>query len=548
MPFATASRPAIWRQINQEAYDLLVIGGGVTGCGIALDAAMRGLRVVLIERGDYASGTSSRSTKLIHGGLRYLKQLEIKLVHDVSRERTIVHSLARHIVIPEPMLLPIIKGGSLGKQTTAIALWVYDFLADVKASEHRQMLDKTQTLDHEPMLHPDLVEGGGLYYEYRTDDSRLVIELAKTAASLDVHLMSYAAVTALRYDDAGSVIGAIVRDTYTGSEISISARITVNAAGPYVDSLRQLDQSLTTKHLRLTKGVHIVLQHERLPIKQSVYFDMPDGRMVFAIPRDGITYIGTTDTVYEGDIAQPEASLADVDYLLAGINHIFPSCRATIADVISSWAGLRPLIYEEGKSPSELSRHDEIMTSPSGMISIAGGKLTGYRLMAEQVVDLVTTRLPDSQLLRCTTREHRLIGGAFETDEAFSAYVHNVTSQPDTHGIIPIAIVTRWLYRYGSETPRVLAIARELATTYLEPNQCALAAEITYCLEHEMCMTESDFAVRRTGMIYFDKARLDAHAAFISSFFSTILGRTSSEAERALALFTQEIQAVTIFK
>ena len=449
MSFSHTSRPSYVKALTQNKYDLLVIGGGITGCGIALDATLRGLKVALVEQADFASGTSSRSTKLIHGGLRYLKQLELKLVHDVGRERAIVFQNARHIVIPEKMLLPIVQGGTLSARTTSIALWVYDLLAGVKKSEARKMLSLQNTLHEEPLLSHQKVIGGGLYYEYRTDDARLVIELAKSAVAHGAVCINYTQVTGLLYNEHKKVCGANVTDALTNGAFEIKAAKVVNAAGPFVDELRKTDHSLQGKRLLLTKGVHIVVPYDKLPLRHAVYFDVADGRMIFAIPRNGVTYIGTTDTIYKGDIDKPKANAADVVYLLDATNEMFPMAMLQISDVISSWAGLRPLIYEDGKSPSELSRRDEILVSPSGLISMVGGKLTGYRLMAKKIADLVAKELTMAtrKFPKSSTHDYQLSGGAFDSDEALKVFAEHITNAHQ-YNFISTFMRRSWVYRY----------------------------------------------------------------------------------------------------
>jgi len=549
MSFSFTSRETISSALSSQKFDLLVIGGGITGCGIALDAALRGMKVALVEKSDFASGTSSRSTKLIHGGLRYLKQLEFKLVHDVGTERAIVYKNARHVVIPEKMLLPIVKNGSLGKTPASLALWVYDYLAGVKKEEWRKMLNKEQTMTEEPLLNGDRVTGGGVYYEYRTDDSRLVIELAKSAVKNGALCMNYAEVKELIYDENKMVIGAQINDTISNKTFDIKASKTVNAAGPFVDLIRKVDQSLFGKRLQLTKGVHIVFPFEKFPLQRAAYFDVSDGRQIFAIPRDGITYVGTTDTVYNQDIDHPRTTLADVEYLIKATNEMFPSVKLSTGDVISSWAGLRPLIYEDGKSPSELSRKDEIIVSTSGLISIAGGKLTGYRLMAKKIADLVAKDLlaEAKNFPVSATQTYQLSGGEFTTDEELQEFL-NQTVTDVANGYLPNYFLHRWVFRYGRNTSQILEIAENFKTRYADPEQVALAAEMQYSFENEMVANEIDFAVRRTGMIYFDKIRLDRNLAFIHEFFSSLLHRTDESKAIALKQFSEAVAEVTDFK
>ena len=454
MNFSNLNRNTFTQQLASQHFDLLVIGGGITGCGIALDAALRGLKVALVEKNDFASGTSSRSTKLIHGGLRYLKQFEIKLVHDVGRERAIVHRNARHIVIPEKMLLPIIYGGSLGAYSTSIGLWLYDFLAGVKGPERKKMLDRHETLKAEPLLAFNKLQGGGLYYEYRTDDSRLVIEVAKSAFAQNAILLNYAEVKAFIYNNNKKITGAKVLDKITGSELDISASVVVNACGPWVDLLRKEDNSLQGKRLQLTKGVHLVFPYHKFPIQQAVYFDVEDGRMIFAIPRNNITYVGTTDTVYNRDLDKPQCDKDDARYLLNAVNKMFPSVNLQLTDIISTWAGLRPLIFEEGKSASELSRKDEIIVSSSGLISIAGGKLTGYRLMAEKIVDLVGKEL-GKKFRECQTKNFRLSGGEFKDENEFEKFFNELVEKAEAENI-PSEKIDEWFFRYGKNTIQLI--------------------------------------------------------------------------------------------
>ncbi|SDK02727.1 glycerol-3-phosphate dehydrogenase [Catalinimonas alkaloidigena] len=493
-------RHEVKQRMSSETFDLLVIGGGITGAGIALDAASRGLKVALVEKYDFASGTSSRSTKLIHGGLRYLKQLEIALVREVGRERAIVHRLAPHLVTAEKMLLPLTKDGTYGKLATSVGLFVYDVLAGVEKPDQRVMLSKEEALEKEPLLDPTDLEGGGYYAEYRTDDARLTVEIIKTAARYGVLSLNYMEVVDFEYD-AGEVKGAQCRDGLSGDALTIRAHYVVSAAGPWVDQLRDKNHSLSGKRLHLTKGVHLVVPHERFPVKQAVYFDVFDGRMIFAIPRGKITYIGTTDTDYTGDINHVVTKRSDAHYLLRAVNQAFPTVNLTLDDVESSWAGLRPLIHEDGKSASELSRKDEIFESETGLISIAGGKLTGYRKMAERVVDRIFRKEEGQRPFReCLTDQIVLAGGEFADEAAVGAYVRQVEQQ-----ITPLGLTSYDAYylvhNYGRDTDEILDLLKK------SPDQPEInlgLAELAFCFEHEMVHRPLDFFERRTGRLYFN--------------------------------------------
>lgn len=505
-------REELLHQLANQTYDVVVIGGGATGSGIALDAASRGLKTALVEKQDFASGTSSRSTKLIHGGLRYLKQFEISLVKETGRERAIVHKLAPHLVVSEKMLLPLIKGGTYGKLLTSVGLMVYDVLAGVESADQRIMLNKEETMKREPLLREDIVEGSGYYAEYRTDDARLTIELVKTAARYGAHSVNYTQVEEFLYaEEEGKkrVVGVRCRDNITGTTLDIAARKVINAAGPWVDELREKDKSAEGKHLHLTKGVHIVVPFEKFPVKQSIYFDVPDGRMIFAIPRGRITYVGTTDTNYDGIKENPRTNVEDVEYLVNGVNNIFPEVGLTVQDVISSWAGLRPLIHEEGKSASEISRKDEIFVSGTGLISIAGGKLTGYRKMAERTVDLAVKHL-GMPFQKCKTSKIVLTGGEFHGGEGVEAYTQWVASQLDQYDLD--ALEAHYLVsNYGKQVDWILNAIPEWQKKGHSAAEAMILAELDFCLQHEMIQNAQDFFIRRTGRLYFNISSIETY-------------------------------------
>jgi len=431
--FSGKTRKRMIETMAKNHYDLIIIGGGITGAGIALDAVTRGMKVALIEMQDFAAGTSSRSTKLVHGGLRYLKQFEIGVVSEVGKERAIVYQNGPHVTTPEWMLLPFHKGGTFGRFTTSIGLLIYDFLAKVKKEERRKMLTPIKTLEKEPLIKKNGLKGGGYYVEYRTDDARLTIEVIKAAAESGADLVNYTKAESFIFNDSKKIVGISVQDLFTKQTYQLHAKKVVNAAGPWVDELRNLDYSKNNKQLRLTKGVHIVFDQTAFPLKQSVYFDTPDKRMVFAIPRDEKTYVGTTDTFYNKDIQHPRTTLEDCHYLLDAIHFMFPDLSLSINDIESCWAGVRPLIYEEGKDPSEISRKDEIWESESGLITIAGGKLTGYRKMAENVVNLLANQLSilnQHSYKPCRTVHLPISGGDFSGNINYQTFIIKKQKKP----------------------------------------------------------------------------------------------------------------------
>lgn len=548
IPLNALRRHEIISNLSSQEFDLLIIGGGITGAGIALDAASRGLTVALVEKHDFASGTSSKSTKLIHGGLRYLKQLEISLVREVGRERAILHRNAPHIVIPENMLLPIVAKGSLGKRSTSVGLYAYDMLAGVRRKERRVMLSILQTLKQEPLLRKEILLGGGLYKEYRTDDARLTIETMKTARAHGAVMVNYTLAKDLIYEN-GKIAGIYAQDLLGNQHYKIHARKTVNAAGPWVDTLRNIDKSLKGKRLHLTKGVHIVVPYERLPLHQAAYFDVADKRMVFAIPRGRTTYIGTTDTNYKEDIDNPTTTLADVEYLLKATNYVFPTANLTVQDVTSSWSGLRPLIHEDGKSPSELSRKDEIFYSESGLISIAGGKLTGFRKMAERTVDVVVKQLSSEQAKEykpCYTDKITLSGGDFNDEDKIPVFADKLYNEHKSTGLLREDF-RQLVDKYGSNTPDVIGRI-EKTDASLPINIRSVIAEVDYCVEQELVETLGDFFTRRTGRLYFERPTIADLLQPVADHMATVLEWTPETKATRLADFEKEYLAAVDFR
>lgn len=507
MKFSSKHRKELLNGVNKQVLDVIVIGGGITGAGVALDGATRGLSTIVFEMQDFAAGTSSRSTKLVHGGLRYLKQFEVKMVAEVGKERAIVYENGPHVTTPEWMLLPFHKGGTFGSFSTSIGLRVYDFLAGVKRSERRKMFNREETIKKEPLVKQEGLKGGGYYVEYRTDDARLTIEVMKEAVEQGAKAVNYAKVDGFLYKD-GKVCGVLVVDLLDGEVYEVYGKKIVNAAGPWVDTLREKDHSKKGKILQLSKGVHLVIDHSHFPLGQAIYFDTPDGRMVFAIPRDGKTYVGTTDTFYNDDAALPKMTKEDCKYIIEAINYMFPTVKITDTDIESSWAGVRPLIYEEGKKASEISRKDEIWTSDSGLITIAGGKLTGYRKMAELVIDYVTDLLMkegySGTYPKSKTKHIPISGGHVGGPKQFPTFILNKSKEGQLLGLTNKE-AEQFARFYGSNVDTIFQLIRkhqEDIKQYSLP--LAVLIPLIYAIHYEMTVKPVDFFIRRTGALFFD--------------------------------------------
>lgn len=519
------NRNQVKDQLKNTEYDVVVIGGGITGAGIALDASQRGMKVALVEMQDFAQGTSSRSTKLVHGGLRYLKQFQVGVVAETGKERAIVYENGPHVTTPEWMLLPLHKGGSMGPFTTSIGLKVYDFLAGVKKSERRTMLNRDETINKEPLVKQDGLKAGGYYVEYRTDDARLTIEVMKRAREFGADIINYAKSNKFSYNKKNKVAGIEATDLLQNEIFEIKGKRVINAAGPWVDEVRGKDYSTNNKQLRLTKGVHIVIDQSKFPLQQAVYFDTEnDGRMIFAIPRDGKAYVGTTDTIYDNDKSSPKVTEEDRQYLIDAIHYMFPTVKVEDKDIESTWAGVRPLIFEKGKDPSEISRKDEIWEGDSGLLTIAGGKLTGYRHMAQDIVDLLSKRLKEDYKLTfkpCNTKETYISGGNVGGSKNYESFVESKVKEAKNYNLSEDA--ARYLARkYGSNVDEVFEIAH--ATQVADVNlPIEVYAEVIYSIQKEMVHKPTDFLVRRSGRLYFDISYVLEHKDAIVEVMAKVL-------------------------
>ena len=385
-----------------DTLDVLVIGGGIVGSGVARDAAMRGLRVGLVEQNDFASGTSSRSSRLLHGGLRYLAQGRVGLVREASLEKRIVQDIAPHLADPLPFVFPTYRGTQWKRWKLGIGVKIYDLLCNGRNFGRSQTLSASKVTAKLPGINPDGLTGAVRYYDGLTQDARLVIDTLRSASEHGARVYNYT-----RYEDASLKNGVWecqLQDTLNAQRISLRARTVINAAGPWADRMKH-----GRTKLRLTKGVHLVIDRNRLPLPDAVV--MAQGaRILFAIPWAERMILGTTDTDYDGPIANPSCDTQDIQYVLGVANSVFPKANLSAADVIASWSGLRPLVAngDESGTPSDTSRSHSITMTEPGWIDVAGGKLTTYRLMAEQTVDKIVDHIGD-EVKSCQTADLPLL-------------------------------------------------------------------------------------------------------------------------------------------
>lgn len=544
--------------LTEQTFDLVIIGGGITGAGVALQAAASGLSVALLEMQDFAEGTSSRSTKLVHGGLRYLKTFDVEVVADTVSERAIIQGIAPHIPKADPMILPIFDepGSTFNLFSVKIAMDLYDHLAGITGGKYANyLLSKEEVLAREPQLASDGLLGGGVYLDYRNNDARLVIENIKRAVADGALAVSRMKVTEIHHDATGKVSGVRAQDLLSNETVTINSKLVINTSGPWSDLVKALDEKIDHKpSMRPTKGVHLVVDGEKLKVPQPTYFDTGenDGRMIFVIPRENKTYFGTTDTDYQGDFAHPKVEQADVDYLLKVVNHRYPDAALTLEDIEAAWAGLRPLISEAGgdyngtkkerisdenfekivqvmkdylqgqqsrpqvekaitqaakeepkDNPSAVSRGSDLAVAEDGLLTLSGGKLTDYRLMASEALKQIADRLEDTHFNLVDSEKYPVSGGELDP-ETVDEELEKLAKIGEAKGL-SYEEAKYLADLYGSNTEKVYALMDQGA---FEGLSLAESLSLRYAMEEEMTLTPVDYLLRRTNYMLFISERL----------------------------------------
>ncbi|STP29112.1 type 1 glycerol-3-phosphate oxidase [Enterococcus durans] len=585
--FSRGTRQENIEKMQQEELDLLIIGGGITGAGVAIQAAASGIKTGLIEMQDFAEGTSSRSTKLVHGGIRYLKTFDVEVVADTVGERAVVQSIAPHIPKPDPMLLPIYEdegATTFNMFSVKVAMDLYDKLANVTGTKYENYtLTPEEVLEREPFLKKEGLKGAGVYLDFRNNDSRLVIENIKKAAEDGAYLVSKMKAVGFLYDN-DQIVGVKARDLLTDEVVEIKAKIVINTSGPWVDKIRNLNfKRAVSPKMRPTKGIHLVVDAKKLPVPQPTYFDTgkQDGRMVFAIPRENKTYFGTTDTDYQGDYTDPKVTQEDVDYLLEVVNHRYPEANITLQDVEASWAGLRPLLignsgsdynggdngsisdksfgkvidtvteYKENKvtrvevedvlnhlensrdekAPSTVSRGSSLEREPDGLVTLSGGKITDYRKMAEGALKLIRQLLKDEYGVTAKeidSKHYPVSGGDFDPTK-LEETVEELTKIGVEAGLAEED--ARYIADfYGTNAKKIYALAKDM--TPYPGLSLAESARLRYGLEEEMVLAPGDYLIRRTNHLLFERDQLDAIKQPIIDAIATYFAWSPEEKKR----------------
>lgn len=497
---------------TDDVYDLIVVGGGITGAGIARDAVLRGMSVALFDKSDFGSGTSSKSSKMIHGGLRYLEHGELGLVFESVSERAVQTRVAPHIVRPQPFLVPIYKGLKPGLELMNIGLWIYDTLALFRAPRLHKTFRGAKARELCPELKQDDLKGAIEYYDCCTDDARLVLENILDAAANGAECHSYTEVVRFGRGRSGRVETVVVRDVLTGAERTLRGRAFIVAAGAWTDEfIDRAELQVGRKLLRRTKGVHIVFPADKLPIRRAITVLSPvDGRVMFAIPWRGRTVIGTTDTDFEGTADDCHADLDDVQYLCDSANAYFPGADFSPADVIATWSGLRPLINEEGvEDESDVSREHEVFVRDDGVIIIAGGKLTTYRRMAKEAVRTAIRWLDDNDAgfdrdrLRKPRTKKRPLPGAVGLADPTAEGVHKLAGDLAAQHQIDIETADHLTRVYGVRAGRLCELieANDELGLRLQPDLPYVWAEILFAVRDDMARTLDDVLSRRVPLL-----------------------------------------------
>ncbi len=541
MPLAPLpSRSAALRALGEREFDVLIIGGGITGAGIARDAALRGLHVALVEREDFASGTSSRSSRLIHGGVRYLEHGYLSLVFESSAERRRLLRLAPHLVRPLAFTWPVYRGARVPRWKLLAGLALYDALALFRNVAVHRPLSANMVLAREPELRAESLVGGALYYDAATDDSRLTLANAIGAAAAGAIVLNHVAAEDLRIRN-GQVVGATVRDRESASALDVRARVVVNATGPWSDAVHRFERPDAPALVRGTKGVHIAVPRSRIANRDALTLLSPtDGRVMFALPSGTQTIIGTTDTETPATPAQVRADESDTAYLLAAANHFFPHANLTSTDIVSAWAGIRPLIASGfDDTPASASREHLLSWTPGGVLAVSGGKLTTYRVMAAEAVDAIASRL-GGRRRRSPTADAPLPGGDIGTLADAIA-----EASPRVGGA---ARARHLVHAYGSAWRDVWSLAEadaSLAAT-VAPDLPYVRAELVHAARFEMARTLGDLLIRRTRIAFETRDHGRGVASAVASLVAPVLEWNEERRQTALLDYEREVERIFV--
>jgi glycerol-3-phosphate dehydrogenase len=519
---AAMSRAQQLDALGNQRFDLLVVGGGITGCGIARDAALRGLRVALVEKNDFASGTSSRSSRLVHGGIRYLEHGHLRLVFESSAERRRLLRLAPHLVRPLEFTWPVYADARISRWKLGAALTLYDTLALFRNVERHHRLSRAAVLEHEPALRAEGLRGGASYFDAATNDARLTLANAIGATEAGAITMNHVASTGYIVD-SGYAVGATVEDALSGRRVDVRALVVVTATGPW------------TQKVRGSKGAHIAVPRDRVGNRHALTLLSPrDGRVLFALPGGSHAIIGTTETYTTSSPDSVRPSNDDVRYLIESANAFFPRAALTTNDVVSAWAGIRPLLANAGDSPGAATREHSITTDANGVISITGGKLTTYRVMARDVVDDVVARLKRRES-DVRSKSTPLPGGDFTSLDDLIADAARATNDVALADHLTTSYGTRWQSVWSD-------ISQGDGRTPLCEDLPYTIGEVGHAARHEMAATVGDVLIRRTHLAFETHDHGMSAASRVARTLGDVFAWSSDVRARAVGDYAAEIE------
>jgi glycerol-3-phosphate dehydrogenase len=543
------TRSQTFARLAGETFDLLIIGGGITGAGVARDAATRGYKVALVEKTDFASGTSSKSSKLVHGGLRYLEHAQFKLVFEGTNERALLMKVAPHLVRPLEFLMPVYKRDKPGLFVLDVGLWIYDGLSKFSSPKLHRTVRAPRVARLEPGLKLEDLEGGLLYYDCATDDARLTVENIVDARAMGAAIVNYTrAVKLLR--DGDRIAGASVQDQLNpgAKPIDVRAKVVINATGPWCDEVRQLAGEAGLLHT--SKGVHLVIDAERLRVNHAIVMKDPKRRVVFVLPwGTDRTVIGTTDTFYEDKPENVRADAGDVSYLLELTNKSFPTAKLTFDDVLATWAGLRPLLKPDAevRSASDVSREHRILVRP-GLVTVAGGKLTTFRRMAAEVVDHAVPQLGDATSAALESTLTRPLPGAVGLDG--HAGVQALADALGGEGVVDPSVAKHLAFTYGARARSVVArIQKEPALgARLDPELPHVLAQVDVAVDEEQAETLEDLLGRRVPLLLRARDQGLRAAPEVARRMAAKLGWDPARTEREQTRYRDVVETTRKFK
>ena len=542
--FSPADRARIEAQMANDVFDLVVIGGGITGAGVARDAASRGMKVALVEIRDFSQGTSSRSSKLIHGGIRYLENLEFGLVFEALSERRLLFEIAPHLVHPLRFVIPLYRGGRVGMFKMGLGMWLYDALSMFEAPEMHERLDPDESIERLPLLQKKDLLGSYVYSDAYMDDDRLTIETLRSAVDLGALCLNYVSADDADRDPTGKVTALNCTDQLNGRKFKIRGRHFVGTLGPWTDTVAPKLVGQWRRILRPTKGIHLTFDRRRLPLNQAVVMGA-EKRIVFGIPRHEMIIIGTTDTDFNDDPNTVGTTPDDVKYVLNVAEKYFPGAKLTSDDIISSYAGVRPLVDDGASSESKTSREHVIIKDPNNVTFIAGGKYTTYRRMAQDVVKAALSTFPLEDQVKFgrndTKRPLNPLATESKIEEAFresEVWAREVGLNTERMNFL--------VGRHGAEAHALLN--RGVAIPTHSRDELLWAMEARHAITQTMCLSLVDFYVRRSPLFLSRRDHGRPLIPFLGDAFAADLGWSDSKRQEEIDRLNRFIESELSWK